>query len=98
MASASYYVVYLEEAKQHAVVLESWINEYDDQKMKNYGLNPTQRYLVFWCNNLAEAADFGVTKQTVFPPVNHRGTYYAKLKRVFGELVKLKSRCIGTLF
>lgn len=80
-----YYVAYFFEAKKFEVILENWIKDFVEEKVKTYGINTSQQHLVFWSHDFNEAADFNVPKQTTFPPVGGNACFLAKIKRIFSK-------------
>lgn len=82
-----YCVVYLEEAHCHVVILKTWINDYNNVKTLNNGVNTNQRHLVYFSTNFDSTPDFDhVRISSVFDETTQQGYYYARTKRYFGKL------------
>lgn len=51
----TFVVIYLIRAREIVVVPENWIQDLNNAKLKNYGVNSNQNFLTFWSANNGEA-------------------------------------------
>lgn len=51
----TFVVIYLIRAREIVGVPENWIQDLNNAKLKNYGVNSNQNFLAFWSANNGEA-------------------------------------------
>lgn len=88
----SFVVVYLIRAREFVVVPENWVLELNTAKLKNYGTNSNQNFLVFWsatCGtpNLRASVDFNATLNFQYRATTNGVCYICRIKKFFGKFV-----------
>lgn len=90
-----YFVVYIVSSRKYTVVPENWIREITlhTEKFFNNGLNRSQKYYCYWCNNSAArdenghlkldfAPNFGASLSAQFPS---EGWYACMIRKAKGK-------------
>lgn len=87
----SYVVVYLKRAKQFVIVKENFIQDLSNAKLKNYGRNSNQDFLVFWSatNHVADWAlepNLNAPLSDVYEETTDAGVcYIGRIVKFFGK-------------
>lgn len=59
MKKLCYAVVLLVKSRKKIVIPEGWIKDLTGAKLKNYGVNANQKFLIFWSNDKVSGAVTG---------------------------------------
>lgn len=87
-------VIYLISPKIYVVVPEKFVHDLVQSKLKNYGANKNQNYLIFWSENALNderipdslfQPNFHLPLSDVYPPPESEACYIGRLKKFFGE-------------
>lgn len=87
----SYVVVYLKRAKRLIIVKENFIQDLSNAKLKNYGRNCNQNFLVFWSatNHVANwdaEPNFNAPLFDVYEETTDAGIcYISRIVKFFGK-------------
>lgn len=83
-------VIYLIRARIIVVVPESWVQDLNNARLKNRGVNSNQNFLVFWAGinggaDLARKPNFNAPFDSVFDASAHGICYLCRILKFFGE-------------
>lgn len=87
----AFVAVYLKRPKRYIIIPENWINDLNNAKLKNYGKNSNQDFLVFWSAandnaNLDTPPNFNAMLSDVYEPTTEDGLcYIGRVLRFFGK-------------
>lgn len=86
----TFVVVYLIRAKEFIVVDEKWVQELSTAKLKNYGANRYQIFLVFWSGvngnaNLQKKINFDAPLSSEYYATVNEVCYLCTIKKFFGK-------------
>lgn len=86
----SFVVVYLIRAREFVVVPDNWVQELNSAKLKNYGTNSNQNFLVFWAaangtSNLLAKPNFNAPIALKFHASTDGVCYICRIKKFFGK-------------
>lgn len=87
----AYVAVYLKRPKQYIIVPENWIYDLNNAKLKNYGRNCNQDFLVFWSAtngmaNLDTPPNFNAMLSHAYETTTEDGfCYIGRVLRFFGK-------------
>lgn len=88
-------VVYLNEIKKYIPIIEKWIFDVNEEKLKNYGANSNQNVRFYWSrsglneNGVPDgnhAPNFNLPTSNIFPPENE-ACYIGRVKFYFGKQI-----------
>lgn len=94
----SFVVAYLIRAREFVVVPDAWIKDLNTAKLKNYGKNSNQDFLLFWSANnrkpnATQKANFDATIMSEYRATIDEACYLARIKKFFGkQLYSFQSR------
>lgn len=88
----SYVVVYLVRARQFVVIPDTWVQDLNKAKLKNYGANSNQDFLSFWSAtngepNIQVQPNFNAMLDCNFHDTIGEVCYICRIKKFFGELI-----------
>lgn len=91
----SFVVVYLLRAREIVVVPDYWVQDLNKAKLKNYGANSNQNFLVYWSAkdgepNLNVQPNFAAKVGTEYRETIEGMCYYCRVKKFFGKYFDLK--------
>lgn len=86
-------VVFLKEIQVFITVVEEWLFDVNEEKLKNRGSNPNHDVLLFWSekgliDGVPDAnypPNFTLEKSAIFPPQNGEACYIGRVKVYFGN-------------
>lgn len=86
----TFVVVYLLRAREFVVIPEYWVQDLNNAKLKNYGKNSNQDYLIFWSANndypnLPRAANFNANFDFQYHQTIDEVCYLGRIKKFFGK-------------
>lgn len=84
----SFVVVYLIRAREYVVVPESWVFELNTAKLKNYGCNQNQDFLVFYSpenHGNVGAPNFNAPMANTLNAARNGGCFLGRIKKFFGK-------------
>lgn len=86
----SFVVVYLIRAREIVVVPDNWVQDLNKAKLKNYGANSNQNFLLYWSAkdgkaNLSAQPNFDAKVGTEYRDTIDEICYYCRIKKLFGE-------------
>lgn len=86
----SFVVAYLIRAREFVVVPDAWIQDLNTAKLKNYGKNSNQDFLLFWSGidgkpNMMQEANFNAAIMTDYHGTIDEACYLVRIKKFFGE-------------
>lgn len=88
----TFVVVYLIGAREFVVVPENWVQDLNGAKLKNYGTNSNQNFLVFWAAsngkaNLLATANFNASLELKYHASTEGACYICRIKKFFGKCI-----------
>lgn len=86
----SFVVVYILQARELVVVPDNWILDLNQAKLKNYGVNANQDFLVFWSGYngrpiLDAEIDFNAFRAIEYHATVDKVCYICRIKKFFGK-------------
>lgn len=86
----TFVVVWLIRAKEFIVVDENWVQGLNSAKLKNYGANRNQTFLVFWSGingvaNLQRESNFDAPLSSTYHATVDEICYLCTIKKFFGK-------------
>lgn len=86
----SFVVVFASQVREFLVVPDYWVMELNSAKLKNYGANRNQDFLVFWSalNDqpiLDAVIDFNAVRSVEYVPTVEKTCYICRVKKFFGN-------------
>lgn len=91
----TFVVVWLIRAKEFIVVDENWVQDLNSAKLKNYGANRNQTFLVFWSGingvaNLQTKCNFDAPLSSTYHATVDEICYLCSIKKFFGKFGKFE--------
>lgn len=95
----TFVVVWLIRAKEFIVVDENWVQDLNSAKLKNYGANRNQQFLVFWSGingvaNLDRQCNFNAPLSSTYNATVDEICYLCQVKKIFGKYLLCNRICI----